>query len=157
MIGACEDGYLAGLFDGEGTVGLYQGARKYTLLIQIQMINKDVLKRFQERFGGSLYPVSMRGYRQRGMRARDVWKWQATGSKGGFLHTVLPYVTEKRTQVDLALRYIDEFGEGRIGGGAVLGRPKRTPEQKARQHWYHEEFKRLKQENGKLSEVPAAA
>jgi len=112
------------------------------------MGSKDVVLAFQERFGGRLTRIKPRG------RTKEHWQWSLTGSRVSFLQAILPHTIEKHTQVELALHYIRELGEGHGGMftritkrdalGRVVGVSQRTPEQKERQAWYTLEFKRLK-------------
>ncbi len=134
-----NDAYYGGLFDGEGNVAVYKTVEGYQLRVRITMVNKAVLQSFQDRFDGSLKPYKGKVNKRTGStKARDFWVWHPNGSKVEFLKTIQSHTIEKRPQIDLAIQYIGRFGEG-AGGGV-----KRTAADKSCQHWYYEEFKRLK-------------
>src|SRR3990167_7890464 len=106
-----EFAYLAGIIDGEGTIGIYLSTTKSgtgrtrSFFPTTIIVQRDPLlpKWIHANFGGS---ISHRVYRIRGFK-RDkytYWRWYITGKKtGDFLRTVRPYLRLKGEQADCAI------------------------------------------------------
>lgn len=99
-------GYLAGIIDGEGTIGikkhLPRGKNRtmcYFLYLEVGMTNKEVLSLFQEIFGGSLNKDRSSG------RNKTMWRWNATGKIhiAAIINTLMPYLRVKKSEAMLAL------------------------------------------------------
>jgi|SRR5690348_4248669 len=100
--------YLAGYFDGEGTVTIqfhswtrrgktYSG---YQLHVAIGNTYKPLLEEIRQQFGGKI-DIG----KKRQPQHRQFYVWRATGTNArAFLQTVLPHLREKRQQVELALQ-----------------------------------------------------
>lgn len=87
--------YLAGIFDGEGSVIIQQGPN-HALQCSVGMKDKRVLDLFYERYGGSLY-----------RRAGEMWQWQLTAHKAAEMLTELsPYLVTKKEQAWLAREFV---------------------------------------------------
>ena len=112
-----DDGYIAGLFDGEGSVSI--GIRRtkgekvkngtpgktyigYALVIQITNGYKPILDAVRAIYGGRVYKQSV----YKGSRPCWVWNLRAQASRV-FLTMVQHYIHIKRAQVQLALEFID--------------------------------------------------
>ena len=110
--------YLAGFFDGEGSIGIYTNRNPHrgrTLRVQItQNVSNESTRLLQEcrrRWGGSL-SVMNRSYK------RDAWNWQTSSASGvRFLREVRPWLKLKAAQADIALGFWDERGFRRRGPG----------------------------------------
>jgi len=111
LIEATWIAYVAGLFDGEGTVTIGGAKRRrndtapdYRLAISISQRAKDraVLDRIQASFGGSVRE------RTRGPKVARTAEWQPNKLADAvrFLTAIAPYVQIKAPQVRLALEYM---------------------------------------------------
>lgn len=98
--------YLAGFFDGEGTVGIYgcaSGARKKQPVFRACLCNnvKAPLELAREMFGGR---IRLRLKQYKNGISRN-WEWYVDGQNAEmFLHTIQPYCIVKRCQVDAYLQ-----------------------------------------------------
>lgn len=115
--------YIAGLFDGEGTIyiGKFRHSRDkywvYVLRVQVAMREKWVPEWLFFAFGGRLNKM-----KQTKTPGATLWRWTIEGNKAvEFLKVVLPYLKLKRAQAELAI----EFQRDRIPGKNT------TDEQKA--------------------------
>lgn len=102
--------YLAGLFDGEGCVGIY--ARKprppkypyttYSLHCKVGMSDPRPLRLLHDLFGGSF-----RQCRQLPNR-RIIWVWEtACRSSEKFLKKISSFTLVKTSQINIALKYLE--------------------------------------------------
>lgn len=92
--------YIAGLFDGEGSIGIYSGG-SHTLYMRTQLVQNrgaadSVLGELKDRFGGWLAE-----------RKRDhVVNWQLTSKKAvAFLKFITPALRLKKDQAQIALSF----------------------------------------------------
>ncbi len=129
-----DKAYFAGLFDGEGTVGVYRvrngrtghpsGQKIYwACRLAIVGIYRPIIVEAHELWGGgfgkqkrqALLKTPNGTYDPR--LCRQGWRWQLTSrhSIHAFLADVLPYLREKRIQAETALM----FCEGHITGEAA--------------------------------------
>jgi hypothetical protein len=96
--------YIAGFFDGEGSIGVYtNGASKYYLKTQlVQNVTPTTALFFCElanRFGGSLTQRSRDG-------KRTVMSWQLnSGKAAAFLGVIGPHLLVKRLEAELAMSW----------------------------------------------------
>lgn len=102
--------YLAGFFDGEGSVGIYTNGRKDGRTLRSQVTQNvspavtSLLEACRERWGGSLTVMN------RDMK-RQAYNWQTSGPKAAiFLREIRPWVILKAEQIDLAV----SWQEGRV-------------------------------------------
>ena len=137
------DYYLAGVFDGEGTIGVYHRSWRGTdgptrIIVAVAMCDKPPLKAFHERFGGRLRldRVIPSG--------RHLWKWYRVGTSAKEALTVFAELClNKGPQAKLALEAIALVE-------ATRGRDRRhriTPVEENRRAEIAAEVKRLKSEN----------
>ena len=97
--------YFAGFFDGEGHIGIYP--KKY--LATIGNTDKLPLERAKELWGGSIT------YQDRGLNQR-IWRWSVYGANSRkFLEDILPYVLNKKAQIEVYLRVLDVIPKGAQG------------------------------------------
>lgn len=122
-----DNAYFAGLFDGEGTIGVYgngsrpSGKRDYWMCrLSIVGIYRPSIVEAHARWGGG-FGKQKRQALQRTPAGhydpklcRQGWRWTLTHRHKihAFLTDVLPYLREKRQQVEVALA----FCEGKIDG-----------------------------------------
>jgi len=97
--------YAAGLFDGEGHVGVSMHKRgDINAVVQVSMCSYETLARLQQFWGGSLknYGPSTKGYRT------DYWRWVLSGRDNirDFLLDVRPFLLAKAPQADLVLSFL---------------------------------------------------
>jgi hypothetical protein len=100
-----EKAYIAGFFDGEGTIGLYadRTGESYGVQVAITQTNPAVLLWLHETFGGSLLHCVNRDHKY-DYNFYEL-QWRGISSAGLFLKRVLPYLREKREQAELFLTY----------------------------------------------------
>lgn len=106
--------YTAGLFDGEGTVGIRSnrkpgGPKRYhSLVVSITSTEPALTEWLQTYFGGAVRP----NHRENAERNyKDAWKWTLhSRHAAAFLEAVLPHLIAKRPQalVGLKLREIQD-------------------------------------------------
>ncbi|SRR6266568_4060094 len=139
--------YLAGYFDGEGSISIqkWEGVKRpgsnvttsYQLHIKVTNTYRVVLGEFQQRFGGK---VMSRGVSKQFPNSRPVYDWAIGGKLARtFLTEILPYLVEKRPQAELTL----QMPYNRDWHRSFTDR-KRSPEEKALQERIYQEVKRLK-------------
>jgi hypothetical protein len=96
--------YLAGFFDGEGSVGIYLcGTSAWHLRVQISQANTEeatrLLGSLRAEYGGSISVVN-KALDRRGLL------WQTSGPRAAaFLEVIRPYSILKADQIDVALAY----------------------------------------------------
>lgn len=100
--------YVAGFFDGEGTVGIshvkHPSADYYNVRVAIINTNRAILDAIQGTFGGSVGSHDKR----RSDKHKQSWQVQwYSESAIEFLRTIYPYVIVKRDQIELALKFHD--------------------------------------------------
>lgn len=89
--------YLAGFFDGEGSIGIAGTS------LQVRVVNsyRPTLERFQRAFGG-VVAVHHTG----DDKTRLTWEWRVYGDTAAhFLTTILPLLNEKAAQAYLGLHF----------------------------------------------------
>lgn len=107
--------YIAGHFDGEGTIGLYitpgsrdpryrSGRREpcWVRVVSVVGCYAPTIEGYGERFGGAVRKRLREGPR----RCRWEWTIGAVADIDEFLSTVLPHLREKYEQAELMLRAI---------------------------------------------------
>lgn len=109
-------GYLAGVFDGEGTVGITRWiprdnpakSPRYTGRITLGMCVKEIVEMFQQRYGGSLRV-------ERVPNRRPVYRWALVGNKIvlPFLEEMTPYLIEKQERAILLKEYTENVSDKR--------------------------------------------
>jgi hypothetical protein len=69
--------WLSGLFDGEGSFGIWsKGVGKKTFSATIEMGDEDIIKRFQDMFGGAVWKT-----KKKQERFRQLWRWRCVGDR----------------------------------------------------------------------------
>ena len=97
--------YLAGFFDGEGSIGIYTNGLGTGRTLRVQLTqtvtpqSTALLTAMRDRWGGSLCPFN------RTLR-RNAWNWQVSAGKGiVFLRDVRPWLLLKADQADVVLTW----------------------------------------------------
>jgi len=132
--------YLAGFFDGEGHVGIYersdrQNAGQFRLEVGVTQCDPRPLFRFQEYFGGTV-----RLTRRAAGTVKDLHTWRLSkmADKERFLNAMDTWCHVKREQVGIALEFI----------GAVSQKDRRSrtlePWEVELRRKYADELRRLK-------------
>lgn len=110
--------YAAGVFDGEGTVGIRllhkkgQVEKKYhSVTVAITSTDTALTDWLQCHFGGRVN----RNHKENADRNyKEAWKWALLSRHAAaFLEAVRPYLILKAQQARIALALRDEMGEGR--------------------------------------------
>ena len=106
--------YLAGIFDGEGTVCIGQSKSKIgteTLYLQTKIANTklELMRWLIKHFGGVYYSSQ-----HAGRNSVECYQWMPKGKKNRekFFLGILPYLVIKRQQVVLALDFDRIYSEG---------------------------------------------
>ena len=98
--------YLAGFFDGEGSVSIghsqhKSGSQTFQVRVQIGNTNLKVLKEFRRRFGGGI--VTLKKYKAHHTQA---YMWYIASTKAiGFLKKILPHLVIKKSQAEFAVLF----------------------------------------------------
>lgn len=106
--------YLAGYFDGEGTVGIYKvrsgKGEGFALHVIIANTYLPILVEIQEQFGGKIFAsehTSPQGYARRTMH-----HLRFTGASArNFLGQIYPHLREKKEQAELAINFPSRRGK----------------------------------------------
>lgn len=104
-----EKAYLAGFFDGEGTVAVYQSAApskhgpRPIWIFQVQIANTSLrsLERVVSLVGGT---ISRKSQGKPNWRQGYVWRICGNGA-AEFMRAVRPYTVIKSVEIDEALRF----------------------------------------------------
>lgn len=101
------DAYFAGLFDGEGHIGIRRSYDTSLFLLSCSVSNthEGVLYEIQDRFGGSV----CRGGRLP-PNCKPIYIWRADSAKAdAFLRPITPFLVVKRERAELALKFRELF------------------------------------------------
>jgi len=108
--------YIAGLFDGEGSIHIEKNLAKpgskiwrrgyrnncYRLVVAIVNRNLRVLRMLKEEFGGTIM-IHKSGFSKKSLPA---YQWRITDNRAlKFLETIKPYVIIKEPQVKLGITF----------------------------------------------------
>lgn len=124
--------YIAGLFDGEGSIVIGRpGPREHELAITISNNYRPVLDEIALQYPGAVNPN------------RVCWLYRAGHSAAeDFLKGVLPFLRIKQARAELALEFRRTFtSNGRRG-------PRLTDSVLESREWFRYELSRLNQERG---------
>lgn len=92
--------YLSGHFDGEGCVMMKESGKGYKPVISVANAYLAVLETYKLYFGGTI----VKG----GKTNKQVYYWQLYDCHQiiNFLETIKPYSLEKRSQIDVLLKFL---------------------------------------------------
>lgn len=102
--------YIAGLFDGEGSVTITRRKQwnYFFLTITITNTNKDVISKLQELLGGSVHHKIYKN-----PKYKQGWYWQANTKRAGLiLEKLLPYLIIKRGKAEIAIQFQNHIRKG---------------------------------------------
>jgi len=110
-----ELAWIAGLFEGEGTVGITGGGKRpYTrMFVSLTSTDYEIVKAFVDRWSGQLWIKQATG------NARRHWTWRLSCKKAeAYLIQIRPYIRTKRVRekCDLALKVQSTRRQGTRNG-----------------------------------------
>lgn len=129
--------YLAGLFDGEGYIGIAKNSRaktgpSYMLQIALTMTDPYAPSLLHQTFGGSLYLTKRSIVNP---KHADAWSWFCASVKAAeALRQLHPFIRIKKPQADLALEYQAVVGRVRPQPGFASKQPEEV--RALREHYY---------------------
>ncbi len=112
-----ELAYLAGIFDGEGSIFIVKramGLRKtrHSLVVALGMCNEYIPNLFKGYFGGSVQPRVFLD-----SKYQDSWQWKLyTREALNFLETLLPYLRVKKAEAELGIVFQKSLFPARWNG-----------------------------------------
>jgi len=134
MIPDTDRAYIAGLFDGEGSIyfarrlekkrkhkgGGYRLANAQRISMEITMTDKSVLMWVHEVLGvGTLVKKPRKGYRKDGTKFLVQWKWRCTFRDAYYVCTLIwPWSHTKLPKITQILEHYQE--NGKILNGKVV-------------------------------------
>ena len=97
--------YLAGFFDGEGTIGVYSQRRGISSLMRLQAAaggtDRRPLDMLAATFGGNVVKHAPKGFGR-----KPQWVWEAYGRCAKqFLIAIAPHLIIKRKEAEMATRF----------------------------------------------------
>jgi len=130
-----SDAYFAGLFDGEGSIGIYRTSngkgtnekKFYTVKFAIVGTYLPMIRAAYDYFGEGLFTTQKRQkliqtprgtYSLTGESTsrlcKQGWKWAITDKRGikNVLERIVPFLIEKRKQVEVVLDYLNDKLDG---------------------------------------------
>jgi hypothetical protein len=128
---ASDLAYLAGIIDGEGTIGIYRGGAPYSYHLALVVTNthRPMLEWVHARIGGSL----VRATRQT-LRHKQGWQVVLVQARAAsVIRLCRPFLIVKAPQADLGMQFIDEFVSFKGWGVHV------SEQQVTRRRWYYEQ------------------
>lgn len=114
-----ELAYIAGLVDGEGSIGIYEYKSKYKnygLNLVINMCDIEAIALVKEIYGGHLMTIPPKGNNRLQYRLK-------LGRKETYvcLMEILPYLRVKKKQAEIALKFKETVrGYNKLGRGRKL-------------------------------------
>lgn len=99
--------YIAGLFDGEGTIGITKpspGARRrHRPVVAVCMTHERTVRALQAALGGNVREVNTSKYNP---NAATRFDWRLSGQAAlDFVESIRPWLITKRDQADIILRF----------------------------------------------------
>lgn len=94
--------YIAGVIDGEGSIGVYSTSKckSSTLQVVINMTDQEAINLAYSMFGGKLYSQVGRA------GDRRLYRWIVTGKRAQeVLVLIKPFIRVKRLQLEMALTF----------------------------------------------------
>lgn len=99
--------YIAGLFDGEGTIGITKATpgtgNRNRPVVAVCMTHERTIRALQAALGGSVREVDAAKYNP---NAATRYDWRLTGQAAlDFVESVRPWLITKRDQAEIVLRF----------------------------------------------------
>lgn len=149
--------YCAGIFDGEGSIGIRKWINRrkrpdgtvyarlrYELEIEVNQVSVEAVQMMQRTLGGRLHFLNRYKARKKdGTSYSGRWFWKKDSRQAvDALLQLLPYLTIKREEAELAIAFQKTKLDINSGRSFKLGR---TPEEITAQEAFYLDLKRLKQ------------
>lgn len=97
--------YLAGIIDGEGTIGIFKHKQAYRITLKVANTSEQLIIYLHENFGGN----KMGPYNDKKENHKDMFEWHCTSRKAiEIIEKVKPYLIVKNTQAALAIQAWEE-------------------------------------------------
>jgi len=97
--------YIAGFFDGEGSVGIYKGKHGNIFKVAVGQMDTRPIRDLVNIFGGS---VTLK-------KDNNISVWQASTLYAyAFLKAVRPYLVVKASQADVFIQMIEDLRAGKV-------------------------------------------
>ena len=140
-----EAAYLAGIFDGEGTVGLYNSRNRHESTVMITNTDPRLMLWIKDKIGYGCIATIRNSYHR---RKHVVHHWRICNRPRvkDFLEAIIPYLIVKKDQAELLLSLWQLEGN--------KSKVKITPDVKAKRDYVMEQLKYLKTSNLELAETP---
>lgn len=113
---ALDLSYVAGLFDGEGSVVITSCKRPYgrseyfSISAQVGMTDESSVRLFQDEWPAH-FSIRKRNGGNEFSGYRDLWRWHIERKRAAsFLRDIYPYSRLKKNQIDLALELDSMMG-----------------------------------------------
>lgn len=103
-------GWMAGFFDGEGSIGVYRDSRYGTFFLSVEVCNtkRELMRDINRVYGGLLVERKSRNNQN---LYRIIWRGKSAYQ---FLKKVEPEVRGKQKELKLALQFYDKFFGGNL-------------------------------------------
>ena len=109
-----EMAYIAGLFDGEGTVTIssyaaarYGGRRRRILMVLLSSTDRSIVCYLRDSFGGSIFTTNAHD------NHKEIHRWTLSSRMAAdFLYGILPYIRIKREHAILGLEWQATMKQG---------------------------------------------
>ena len=98
--------YVAGLIDGEGSLEIQKSERKYQTRIRVCMVNEDLIRWFQNSFGGYF---SKREFENYCWNTAYVWDIHSNRLVKPFIEKIYPYLRVKKKQAEVIKKFLKTF------------------------------------------------
>jgi hypothetical protein len=99
--------YLAGFFDGEGSIGIYSNGQGHGRSLRVQLTQNcgpkvdQLFRLWAEEWGAGMSLMNRNG-------RRPAWNWQASGANAcAFLRAIRPWLRLKADQADVAINWFE--------------------------------------------------
>lgn len=149
--------YIAGLFDGEGSISMNQVNRKYCTIqcsLRITNTNKQIIDWLSKTVPYSFKTIQHHKSRP---NARDAWHFEIHKQKAikKFLEKLLPYLKIKKQQAELAIEWASHHVQYKKRYFSHRERDKLTGRyiecgQLIDRKWEEKIFKKMREINGKI-------
>ena len=135
--------YIAGLFDGEGSIYISlrnnrpkSRSPEYSLRVSFVNTNEEVVHLIKDNFGGSI----LSRFREPDKKRKLTWDWAVSYIKAkDFLKAVYPYLIIKKKQAELGIKFQEQSVRIRNN------RKRLTLKELTRREFYKKEISKLNQ------------
>ncbi len=160
-----EKAYLAGLFDGEGSVSVARTkpnnknrdrTYRYTLEVTLTNTHQKTIEMFSKLFNGSYSRI--RHHDKVGWKDAHCIRWSSLKAKS-FLEELLPYLIIKKEQAKLAIEFQERKTQKRgfvpVKAGRGLSH-RLSDEEIKKRHYYYDKIVRLNNRYGNVEKLRPA-